>query len=566
MRRIGVQSILAAILTVWLAFAAMGSANAQTCAGSCNGDQRVTAAELTRMVAIILLCNGNPQGCEAVPGGCVAGDADGNGLIEINDLMIVIGQILTYADGCPPPPPTPTPTETPEPTATETSPPPSDTPEPTATDTPAPPTDTPVPTDTVPVPTATQTSPPPTATATATATIQVVPGCGNGVVEAGEECDDGGICVGSDNAGTSCTGDAQCPGGGVCVGGTNGETLCQEDSDCPGGTCVSCRPFGGDGCAANCTNEREIPYALEPGKTATGSRAFLHTAGLQLNLRLKGSQNLQIGKRRDGIIPVVVKAEDVSLPAIPVSTLACACVRGIAAKRCGGAIYESGTTLSPDCTITDDCAALGKKPCAFIHGPGNSASGVIGCDGLSRVDATITQEAGTEIPRPVPPTPPSDSGPSIITLSGSGGPGSAQLFNTSQIGQTAPPPGLANVCDARLVAAGDLAAAKAAYGEDLLFCTDDDPLSVRGNPNTLPLVTGRVTGTVSNGWDGVKFVTIGPDSMDGVPFNCAALEAPVPSVVGVALATGFTSVNQPTLGDMVVTNIFVGGPTPTPKP
>jgi hypothetical protein len=39
---------------------------AQTCPGSCNGDKRVTAAELTRMVAIILRCDGNPAGCPAV--------------------------------------------------------------------------------------------------------------------------------------------------------------------------------------------------------------------------------------------------------------------------------------------------------------------------------------------------------------------------------------------------------------------------------------------------------------------------------------------------------------------
>jgi hypothetical protein len=39
---------------------------AQTCPGSCNGDNRVTAAELTRMVAIILRCDGNPAGCPAV--------------------------------------------------------------------------------------------------------------------------------------------------------------------------------------------------------------------------------------------------------------------------------------------------------------------------------------------------------------------------------------------------------------------------------------------------------------------------------------------------------------------
>src|SRR5215467_950673 len=79
--------------------------------------------------------------------------------------------------------------------------------------------------------------------------------CGNGTVEASEQCDDGGICIGGTNAGQACTAEEQCLGNGVCVGGAKDFTGCVADADCPNGACVHCKPFGGDGCAANCTLE-----------------------------------------------------------------------------------------------------------------------------------------------------------------------------------------------------------------------------------------------------------------------------------------------------------------------
>ena len=71
--------------------------------------------------------------------------------------------------------------------------------------------------------------------------------CGDGHTDSGEECDDGGICIGGDNAGTPCTSDATCQGQGSCFDGPNASRACNGNSDCPGSTCVHCRPFGGDG-------------------------------------------------------------------------------------------------------------------------------------------------------------------------------------------------------------------------------------------------------------------------------------------------------------------------------
>ena len=82
--------------------------------------------------------------------------------------------------------------------------------------------------------------------------------CGNGIIEAAEDCDDGGTCIGGTNAGTHCTAESECRGNGVCIGGSKRETACAAAGDCPGGSCVHCVPQGGDGCAANCTNAFEV--------------------------------------------------------------------------------------------------------------------------------------------------------------------------------------------------------------------------------------------------------------------------------------------------------------------
>jgi hypothetical protein len=85
--------------------------------------------------------------------------------------------------------------------------------------------------------------PPASPTVTPTATVAPVGGCGedgtgtccNGVVDAGEECDNGGTCVGGTNHGQVCLGNSACPDG-------------------------YCRAWGGDGCAVNCTNEKTVRF------------------------------------------------------------------------------------------------------------------------------------------------------------------------------------------------------------------------------------------------------------------------------------------------------------------
>ena len=555
---------LAVLAAAAMAMATGAPAQNTTCPGSCNNDQRVTAAELTRMVAVVLLCGGAPSGCPQVAGGCPAGDVNGDGSITVDEIVLVINNILRYDTGCPPPPATFTPTNTLPPTATHTptvTSTPSHTPQ--ITDTPtrtAPPSDTPTPAPTATAtataaPTDTSTpvpSPSPTVTSTPTSTSTPLPAvCGNGVIEGDEECDDGGICTGGDNAGTACTSEADCVGNGVCVGGEKFSTACASDADCPGSRCVRCRPFGGDGCAANCTFERKVrgDFFFRAGSSAV----VMVEGDIPLTVPLDGSQVLTYGKPGpDGVIPVVIKeAESV----IRRTTLAgvCVCVRPVPAKTCGGTLFEAdGVTRSLDCSFQDTCAANNKPPCSFLHGPGNSTSGFIGCQGLSPANMNWVQDAGGN-PPPPPPTPIPGSGPPIVTFFGDGPPGSGIFVSTTRIGtasggctQPSPSPGVTPT---------------PLWGPNREFCDDDDPEYARGVPNSIPLLTGQSSIVITNFYrtSTGRIETLpstGPATITGAPFNCERLLAPTPSVIGAAIAGGFTALNQPQFGSLVTTNKF----------
>ena len=368
--------------------------------------------------------------------------------------------------------------------------------------------------------------------------------CGDHIVDvdSDEECDDGGICTGGANAGEPCSAESDCVGNGVCVDGVKNATGCAVDSDCPGGKCIHCKTFGGDGCAANCTTEADVvlnflPGVARNGEIVSGSGAVVHGA-ITIPVPLHGQQILTVGKQRNGRIPGVIKADAVNLPRIPVGTAGCACVRAVAVKTCGGTLFEpDGATLSTDCT--DDFTAgpsvcPADKPCSFVHGRGNSASGVIGCQGLDAVNVTYTQDCNGE-PGGVPSDP-------VIGFSGAGGAGSAVILTSNAIGTLL----------------GSCTGSGPAYGPDGEFCTDDDPLSSRGSPATLPATTGTASTTVFNASDTLGAEN-GPFQGVGSPFTCIAVENHF--VEEASLAGVFTLCDQPLLGDIAVTNSFVAGPS-----
>jgi len=363
--------------------------------------------------------------------------------------------------------------------------------------------------------------------------------CGNGVVEAPEDCDDGGTCIGGASAGTACTLDTQCQGAGVCLAGPKAETTCGTDNDCPNSRCIHCKPFGGDGCAANCTHETAVLFTLVPGESngtdisGGTSGAVVHSEPFTVALPLQGTQTLVIGRDRgDGLLPFVIPAASVHIPRIDIS-LACSCVRSVALKTCAGTLFEADGSPSPSCTdgFGDASFCPPERPCAFVHGDGNSASGVIGCgaDGLDGVDFTLTQDAGGSEGRP---------GPIVTTASGHGPMGSVVVLNSTAIATAI------NPCagpDPNI------------YGTDGEFCTGDDPPSARGMPATLSFTTGMSSAELRN-INKVDGDTIGPFSVQGAPADCATLATGTASGSQVALVGAFPARSQPTIGDAIITN------------
>lgn len=368
-------------------------------------------------------------------------------------------------------------------------------------------------------------------------------GCGDGVKSPAEECDDGGICVGGTNAGAACTKESDCHGEGVCdsfgsqgPAGTIPRKVCSTDGECGGARCVHCKTFGGDGCAANCTLEETAPITLVPGVlngsdiTPGTSGAIVHGDILTIPLTIAGKNDLVVGKPdANGNVPVTQKVIGIQLDRIPVSTLACACVRGSVYKTCGGTQFEAdGVTASTNCT-SDASVCEGKKPCTAVAGPGNAGEGVFGCNGLPSANYTIAQDSGGTSGTP---------GPAIFTPGTSGGPSSQIIASASAIGT------VVGLCEG----------STPDYGPDGKFCTDDDPDSSRGTPSITTLVTGTASAAITNA-NGLDGNDIGPFSVSGTIVDCAKLANGERS--GVAQAGAFTMLNQPTTGDIVVTNLFV---------
>ncbi len=256
--------------------------------------------------------------------------------------------------------------------------------------------------------------------------------CGNGIVDAGEDCDDAGLCVGGSNAGETCTRDAQCFGPGMCDGGNNIGRSCDGDADCTGSHCVHCRPVGGDGCAANCTSEIDIRATLVAGRVGgpevTGSGFVVNSDVLTIPLPIERLQSFRVGRPGlDGTVPFVVVAASVGEARVRISEH-CACVRAVDFKTCGGTAFGRDGRPATSCTEgfsgREVCPA--DQPCSHVFGPGNSANGIFSCNaaGLPNVDVAITQDAGggTGIPSPAQ-----------ITLSGRGASGSALFLSSTAI-------------------------------------------------------------------------------------------------------------------------------------
>jgi cysteine-rich repeat protein len=244
------------------------------------------------------------------------------------------------------------------------------------------------------------------------------------------------------------------------LGQTCGNSATEGDEQCDDGN-----TDGGDGCAANCTEETRHPcHFIQATLTFQVDMGALMTP-------VRGVQTLTIGRARasdpSGEIPFVVRADDIAFDNQPIVQLGlCSCVRAV-----------------PD-------AALG---------PGMVARGRIGCGaGLSPVDYTTTIDHNTHLNDPDPdpqclngtvetasqPHPGACNGSSQTNADVDGSTGSVTVLY-SLTNYVFPSPEL---CSS--IGPG---APERLQGADGDACTADDP---QWSPSLLSATTGRVTNRI----------------------------------------------------------------------
>lgn len=207
--------------------------------------------------------------------------------------------------------------------------------------------------------------------------------CGNGMLDPGEECDDGGMCVGASRAGSRCTADEECKAegenGGACVDGPRAGWACSGEVDCPGSRCAACQPFGGDGCAANCTLEEEGEALADLRLDSAPSCPPILIACPSDPFFIRARWRLAVGKAREGTIPFVVRTSPSYFAPTSVSTLSCVCTYPSEARTCGGLVRMRNGSPPIGCSSESDCTGPRAMPCAPAHGAGNAGHGTLAC-------------------------------------------------------------------------------------------------------------------------------------------------------------------------------------------
>ena len=136
-------------------------------------------------------------------------------------------------------------------------------------------------------------------------------------------------------------------------------------------------------------------------------------------------------------------------------------------------------------------------------------------------------------------SPPDEENPAVFTFTGGGPAGSMLLLNASSIGTVV----------------GACSGSGGGYGTDGEFCTADDPIDSQGTPSIQTLTTGTATASIPNAND-IEANDVGPFSSTGAVVSCAQVSSGG-GTSGSTLSGAFTSLNQDTTGDIVVTNAFV---------
>lgn len=544
------------LLTALLTMPLSAGAGQESCTGDCNGDDTVNLNELVVSTNI---------GLGTLPiSSCEAADPDGDG-VGPNDLVSAVLNSFTMCGELPAPTATPTPSVTPT-TAQQA----------TATSTPTSPT--------------------------------VPPSCGNGVLDAGEMCDDRGVCTSVGEV-LICSANDQCPTGqtcsqdGFCVcSGTN--TGCPSGQECSAdGFCFQpctgpdqcpsgeCRPVGGDGCAANCTEETRRPgtfipcESVEPCSAATDldcAGSCVQSSAIPVPVTLNGSTALVTGEMRDdevlgpegqvitrpGEVPVVIKYSDTRFDPTSVFNTICACVKPVPNPLFGPGNSGSGVVGCAEQGLSDINFLVEQDHNTTPGSPGNGGGlpddpecdDVISTQGVDSEACLEQEDAACSEPRFVHPG--VCNSPRKITFSGGRAPrGSILIFNSTAITQlsdggacsTEPPTGACPFPD---------------YGPDCIACTRDDTVEIV--VNVTPTTSGRAAtaildfnNTAGNVLD-ENTICNGPPcktTQVGQPVDCDVLEGN--DSLGGVLATAFPGIDgSDILRDTVTTTTLAAGNPP----
>jgi cysteine-rich repeat protein len=315
-----------------------------------------------------------------------------------------------------------------------------------------------------------------------------------------------------------------CPAPAVCGNGKK-----EGDEQCDDGN-----TWNGDGCAANCTSEQDLPCAL-----TEGAEVVLQTNYVAFHIPVAGKMTLTAGHASGtgGDIPTAIRSEAMQFSPVPLVGMLCACVSG------GG---------------REDL------------GPGNAANGRMGCaeQGLAQADYEVSLDHYSNDTDPNcingvledgtsthPHTGVCNGKPSV-TFTGGGPRGALVLDAAIEVGLVEDFGACAYNCDVP------------DNGPDCTPCTADDTSQVLLEYVTL--TTGTATGEVldadstDQGPSGVK-IPEGSDcgadpcitSVAGSTADCAALATdPNATLSGASMVGALPNLDTEGVGDSVVTIRF----------
>jgi len=234
----------------------------------------------------------------------------------------------------------------------------------------------------------------------------------------------------------------------------------------------------------------------------------------------------------------VIEKNTERIDPIIVTNLACACLRGFELQTCGSrpAIPGDNSNICgpqhPEVVCPED------MPCGPTFGPGNSAAGKFGCNGITDTDYLVTADHDTGETSFVP----------------SGGPVSMGAISYAYTA-------IGTILDGGLC---NMDTTDDRKGPDGIPCTLDDPEASVGTPALQVQTTGTAQANVLN-VNGQSGKNIDADSTCGTAALCVTSatgaakscdDLLADDTAGFCLASAFAQISAPSLGDIVTPSKF----------